>query len=149
VNVLPVVNTVRATLTHQAALAGADPAVASAINEVVEALAPALRLAAMELTEQAAAEVRAQLPGHNVDVVVVDGDPTLRISETTSAPPRTEGEDFVSRITLRLPPSLKDLVENAADRAGESVNAWVVDVLGRGANKGAKSGRKITEPFDL
>jgi len=149
VNVLPVVNTVRATLSHQAALAGADPAVAAAVSQVVEALGPALRLAAMELTEQAAAEVRAQLPGHNVDVVVVDGDPTLLISETISSTPRSEGEDFVSRLTLRLPPSLKELVENAADRAGESVNAWVVDALGRGANKGAKSGRKITEPFEL
>jgi len=59
VNVLPVVNTVRATLSHQAALAGADPAVAAAVSQVVEALGPALRLAAMELTEQAAAEVRA------------------------------------------------------------------------------------------
>src|SRR5690349_2785378 len=49
VNVIPVVNTVRATLSHQAALAGADPAVAAAVSQVVEALGPALRLAAMDL----------------------------------------------------------------------------------------------------
>ena len=60
---------------------------------------------------------------------------------STSAAPRTEGEDFVSRITLRLPPSLKELVESAADRAGESVNAWVVDALGRGAQQGRQVGQ--------
>jgi hypothetical protein len=149
VNVQPVVNTVRATLSHQAALAGADPAVAAAVNQVIEALAPALRLAAMEIAEQAATEVRAQLPGHAIDVVVVDGDPTLRVAEVPSATPPGGSEDFVSRLTLRLPPSLKELVETAADRAGESVNAWVVDALGRGARKGAKPGRKIDEPFEL
>src|SRR6478735_2512624 len=108
VNVAPVINTVRATLSHQAALAGADPAVAAAINQLVEALAPAMRLAAMELAEQAAAEVRAQLPNHTVDLVVVDGDPTLRVGENAGASARVEGEDFVSRLTLRLPPSLKE-----------------------------------------
>src|SRR6059058_801039 len=35
VNIQPVVNTVRATLSHQAALAGADPAVASAVAQLV------------------------------------------------------------------------------------------------------------------
>src|SRR6185312_659409 len=95
VNVQPVVNTVRATLSHQAALAGADPAVAAAVNQVIDALAPALRLAAMEIAEQAATEVRAQLPGHTIDVVVVDGDPTLRVAEVPSATPPGGPEDFV------------------------------------------------------
>src|SRR4051812_41018946 len=44
-NVQPVVNTLRATLSHSAALAGADPAVAAAVNQLVESLVPALRLA--------------------------------------------------------------------------------------------------------
>ena len=117
---------------------------------MIEALGPALRLAAMELAEQAAAEVRAQLPGHTrgraswSTAIRRCGSP-----RPPPAPPRTEGEDFVSRLTLRLPPSLKELVENAADRAGESVNAWVVDALGRGASKGTKPGREITESFEL
>ena len=148
-NVQPVINTVRATLSHQAALAGADPAVGAAVSQVIEALGPALRLAAMELAEQAAAEVRAQLGGHTVDVVVVDGDPSLRVTEPTGPQPQSQAEDFVSRLTLRLPPSLKELVEGAADRAGESVNAWVVDALGKVAHKGSKPGRRVTESFDL
>ena len=143
-NIQPIVNTVRATLSHQSALAGSDPAVAAAVNQLVETLAPALRLAAMEIAEQAAAEIRAQLPGHTIDVVLVDGDPALRVAE-----PRHAAEDFASRITLRLPPSLKELVEGAAERAGESVNAWVVDALGKGTRKVSKPGRRITESFDL
>jgi hypothetical protein len=149
VNVQPVVNSVRATLSHQAALAGSDPAVAAAVNQLVESLAPALRLAAMELAEQAAAEVRAQLPGHTVDVVVVDGDPGLRVAESQAAEPRPTGEDFASRITLRLPPSLKELVETAAERTGESVNAWIVEALGRGTRRSSKPGKRISESFDL
>ena len=119
VNVLPVVNTVRATLSHQAALAGADPAVAAAVSQVIEALGPALRLAAMELAEQAAAEVRAQLPGHTVDVVVVDGDPTLRVAERVRPPRPRQAEDFVSRLRCacrrrsrswsRAPPTAQNL----------------------------------------
>ena len=35
----------------------------------------------MEIAEQAAAEVRAQLPEQTVDVVLSDGDPTLRVGE--------------------------------------------------------------------
>ena len=147
-NVQPVVNTVRATLSHQVAIAGADPAVAAAVTQIVEALGPALRLAAMDLAEQTAAEVRAQLPSHTVDVIVVDGDPTLRITDLPGAA-RPEGEDFVSRLTLRLPPSLKEVVEGAADRAGESVNAWVVEALGKVAQKGTKAGRRVTESFEL
>ncbi len=148
-NVQPVVNSVRATLSHQTALAGSDPAVAAAVNQLVETLVPALRLAAMELAEQAAAEVRAQLPGHTVDVVVVDGDPGLRVAEAQTAEPRPTGEDFASRITLRLPPSLKELVETAAERTGESVNAWIVEALGRGTRKSPKPGKRIVESFDL
>jgi len=144
-----VVNTVRATLSHQAALAGSDPAIAAAVNQLVETLVPALRLAAMEIAEQAAAEVRAQLPGHAIDVVIVDGDPGLRVTETQNAEPRSAAEDLASRITLRLPPSLKELVETAADRAGESVNSWIVDALGRGARKSGRPGKRITESFDL
>jgi hypothetical protein len=102
----------------------------------------------MDLAEQTAAEVRAQLPSHTVDVIVVDGDPTLRITDLPGAA-RPEGEDFVSRLTLRLPPSLKEVVEGAADRAGESVNAWVVEALGKVAQKGTKAGRRVTESFEL
>src|SRR5262249_62345141 len=43
-----------------------------------------------------------------------------------SAGDADEGERLISRINLRLPERLKAQVEQAADREGLSVNAWLV-----------------------
>jgi len=152
VQVRPVVNTLQAALVSQVALTANDPTVDAAVGQLVEALGPALHVAVVELAEQAAAEVRAQLPGHQVDVVLADGDPTLRITEApVTAEARSAAEDLDARITLRLTPTLKQLVEEAAQQAGDSVNAWVVDTLGqRAARRGAKGrGKQFTQSFDL
>ena len=149
-HVQPVLNSLRASLASSGSLGGSDPTVDAAIGQVLEALGPALRVAAIELAEQAAGEVRAQLPEHTVDVVLADGDPTLRISEgvaaTAEKPPT---EDLDARITLRLPPSLKELIERAADSTGESINAWVVEALGKRARTSRKPGQHYTQTFDL
>lgn len=145
----PILNTVQATLLTQATVASADPAVDAAVAQLVEALGPALQVAAMEIAQQAAAEVGAQLPDHSVDVVLSEGDPVLRVSEAPSAAePRSPAEDLDARITLRLPPSLKQLIEDAAQNAGDSVNAWVVDALGKRARQRGV-GTRYTESFDL
>jgi hypothetical protein len=154
VHVQPILNELRASLAGQAALAGSDPAVQSAIAQLVEALGPALHLAATEFAAQAAAEVDAQLPEHTVYVMIADGDPALRVSDIRSRdqgrpPLRADQEDLDARITLRLTPTLKQLVEDAAQHAGESVNGWVVDALGKRTKRSPKSGRTITESFDL
>ena len=144
----PVINAVEATLISQATIASSDPAVESAVTQLVAALGPALQVAAMEIAEQAAAEVRAQLPDHTVDVVLADGDPALRIGETTrTAEPRVS-EDLDARITLRLPPTLKQLIEDAAQSNGDSVNSWVVDALGKRASQKGR-GKHYNESFDL
>ena len=150
--VRPVVNTLQASLVSQVALTSTDPAVDAAVGQLVEALGPALQVAVMELAEQAAAEVRAQLPGHQVDVVLADGDPTLRITEApATAEARAAAEDLDARITLRLTPTLKQLVEEAAQQAGDSVNAWVMDTLGQRAGRTRAKGRgnQYTQSFDL
>jgi hypothetical protein len=146
----PIVNAVLAGLNAQAALAGDDPSVEAAAGQLAEALVPALRQAALALAEQAADEVRAQLPDRTVSVVIQDGDPGLRIAEAPLADvTSTDAEEFDARITLRLPPSLKRLVEDAATIEGESVNGWVVDALSRRANRSKGRGRRMTESFDL
>ena len=146
----PIINSVQSTLVNQATVAVNDPAVEEAVGQLVEALGPALQMAAMEIAEQAAAEVRAQLADHTVDVVLTDGDPTLRIGDS---PGVTEGrlsnEDLDARITLRLTPTLKQLVEEAAQSAGDSVNAWVVDALGRRAGRERGRGKHFNQSFDL
>ena len=77
--VQPIVNAVQAALASQGSLAGGDVAVEEAIDHLTAALAPAIRQAAMDLAEQATWEVRAQLPDRTVDVILADGDPSLRI----------------------------------------------------------------------
>jgi len=149
VQIRPIINTVQATLVSQATVASADPAVDVAVNQLVEALGPALQVAAMEIAQQAAAEVSAQLPDQSVDVVLSDGDPVLRVGEAPrAAEPRSAGEDLDARITLRLPPSLKQLIEDAAQNAGDSVNTWVVDALGKRARQRGR-GKHYSESFDL
>lgn len=147
--VRPVINTLQATLVSQAALAANDPAIEAAVNQLVDALAPALQAAALELAEQAAAEVRAQLPEQTVDVVLSDGDPTLRIGDAPATGDRRgSNEELDARITLRLPPTLKQLIEDAAQNTGDSVNSWVVDALGKRARQRGV-GKQYNESFDL
>lgn len=147
--VQPVINAVQAALASQGSLAGGDAAVEEALDHLVGALGPALRQAALDLAEQAAVEVRAQLPDRTVDLVLTDGEPSLRIAEAAVSEPAS-GEDLDARITLRVPPSLKNLIENAADGAGASVNSWVLDVLARRARKSEQGhGFRMTHSFDL
>jgi hypothetical protein len=136
-----VIATVQLALTNSAALGAGDPAVEAASAQLVEALGPVLRQAAFELAEQAAAEVGAQLPDRKVDVVLSDGEPSLRIGESNPSfpPPTPEEEESDARITLRLAPTLKRLVEEAASAAGASVNGWVVDALNKRARQSGTS----------
>ncbi len=148
--VQPIVTSLQATLRSHVGLGNVEPAVEDAVAQLVDALAPALQLAVQQLAEQAAIEVGAQLPEHSIDVVLVDGEPTLRVTDarpSASAPPADE--DFDARITLRLPPSLKELVEQAAVSQGASVNSWVVDAIDKGAKRVRRRGGSITEEFDL
>jgi hypothetical protein len=150
VHVRPVINSLQAALAGQAGLASGDPSVEAAVAHLAEAIDPALRLAALELAQQAAAEIGAQLPDHTIEVVLAEGDPTLRVTESKPADDRTASEEFDARITLRLPPSLKQLIEDTAGGRGESVNGWVVDVLSsRAAKARSRAGTTYTQSFDL
>ena len=148
--VQPIINSVQAALAAQGSLAGGDSDVEEAIDHLVSALAPAIRQAAMDLAEQAACEVRAQLPDRTVDLVLADGDPALRIAEMAVSSESVPSEDLDARITLRIPPSLKSLIEDAADTTGASVNSWVLDALSRRARKPDPGhGFRMTHSFDL
>ena len=145
-----IINAVQAALASQGSLAGGDVAVEEAIDHLTTALAPAIRHAAMDLAEQAACEVRAQLPDRTVDLILSDGDPSLRIAESAATVESNSAEELDARITLRVPPSLKSLIEDAADTAGASVNSWVLDALSRRARKPQQGhGFRTTHSFDL
>ena len=141
---------IEGTVRSQVALAGNDPAVESATGLVLASLRPALRQAALALAEQAALEVSAQLPVHEVTVVLADGEPTLKVTDSTDAAAAPgEDEDLSARITLRLPPSVKSLVEEAAGGSGASVNQWVVDALSKGARSRRTAGKSERGTIEL
>jgi hypothetical protein len=87
----------------------------------------------MEVVEMAAQEVNGQLVGQRVEVRLVDGEPELNVRADESMvpppPPPPEAVDAEARITLRVPAYLKDLIAEAAEGAGDSVNTFVVETL--------------------
>lgn len=117
-----------AALTSQLAMLGGDAAFGASADSLYAALEPAFRQLGLDLAQQAASEVAAQLPDHEVDVVLADGEPSLRV-RATEGPARAPLDDLDARLTLRLPESLKRIVEDAADGTGDSVNSWVVKTL--------------------
>lgn len=145
----PVMTALEAAVSTQLAVAGADPTMEAAASQLLAALEPAIRQVGLELAQQAAEEVGAQLGDRTVDVVMVEGEPQLRVSQATEPEASTMEEDFDARITLRLPPTLKGLVESAADETGDSVNTWVVKTLTSGARKSVKVGRSVRGTFEL
>lgn len=140
----PIITELEARVLSQTALMGTGPDVESSVTLLLELLRPALRQAAMSLAEQAADEVRAQLADHTVDVTVVGGDPVLRLHENRPAGRTTLEEELDARITLRLPPSLKNAIESYAGDTGESVNSWVVKALEGKAGRRSRGGRVDT-----
>jgi molybdopterin-guanine dinucleotide biosynthesis protein len=112
----------------QLRLTGDDPVVAEAAEGLMAALEPAVRQAVARLAEQAAAEVSAQLPDHSVDVVIVEGEPSL-VVRTVSETVTVSTDDLEARLTVRLPTELKQHLELAAGELGDSVNTYVVKTL--------------------
>lgn len=143
----PVITSVRAALDEHVALAGLDESVEAAATAISRALTPVLRQCALDLAAQAAAEVGAQLGDRAVEVVLIDGDPTLRVTDALAVPVAGD-EDLEARLTLRLPPSLKRVVEEAASDAGDSVNTWVVEALSSRTAR-PRGRRHVTGSFEL
>jgi hypothetical protein len=138
-----IITKLEAAVDRQALVAGSQPEVDAAAAALLEVLTPALREAVLDLAGQAAAEVAAQLPDREVDVVISDGDPSLRV--TGRDPEMGRDEPLDARITLRLPPRLKSRIESAADERGESVNAWLVRSLSQSASARRKArGGRVT-----
>ncbi|HUU61737.1 MAG TPA: toxin-antitoxin system HicB family antitoxin [Acidimicrobiia bacterium] len=133
----------QAALEQQMALAAGDQAVEAAGLALVAAAQPALRALAFDLAEQAATEVRAQLPGYAVEVVLEQGDPVLRVRSEEVAGRGPADETADARITLRLSPRLKEIVEAAAAEHGESLNTWLVRTLSAHGGRHHQRGRRM------
>jgi hypothetical protein len=115
-------------LSGQLDLAGDDPAVVRAGETMIRALRPAMERAALQLAEQAAEEVDAQLPGKSVSVRIQEGTPILTV-EDSGEPITIDTDSLEARITVRLPDRLKAMLEEVATESGDSVNTYVVKML--------------------
>ena len=132
-----------AAVEQQMLISGGDSEMESMASALLATLEPVIHQIALDLAEQAAAEVSAQMISHDVDVVLSDGEPSLRV-RSLSEPTDLGAESLDARITLRLPPTLKEQVESAAETAGESVNSWLIRTLGsRAIERDHRRSRRI------
>lgn len=143
-DITPYVDSLRRDL--QAAAESAGPEAREVAERLGYALDPAVRLAVMEAISHAAAEITAamadgsvevRLDGRDLDFVVDAG---LPATSPTPAPPAVSAppvppvaeDEGLARVSLRLPESLKARADDAAARAGQSLNTWLVTLI-RGA----------------
>ena len=123
-----------------------DETTAQAAQRISAALEPSLRLRLMDLLGEAAVELTSQLPDGRVDVRLAGGEPELVYVEERTGP-MPSGEDALSaRVTLRLPETLKAIIEAAAQEAGVSANTWLLQQISRSANpkRRGPGGRRMT-----
>ena len=131
----PYLDRLRADLVQTAA--AGDDQVRAGADRLTAALEPALRLSAMEILSEAAAEitssmrtgsVEARLTGREIDFVV--DQPTSEAAPSPTAPEDAEADEGeLARITVRLPESIKARAEELAAKAGGSLNTWIVNAL--------------------
>jgi hypothetical protein len=123
-----------------------DEAIAEAARRISTALESSLRLRLMDALGEAAAELTNQLPDGHVEVRVTGGEPELVYVPEPGAPPPGL-EDLTARITLRLPETLKSIVDTAAQEAGVSANTWLLQQITRSADPSKRrhpGGRRMT-----
>ena len=123
-----------------AAADASGPETRQAAERLAFALDPAARLALMEAISQAAAEITAEMPTGGVDVRLSGRDLDFLVQAATPPGPEapapaaagaeeSDEDGAVSRITLRMPESVKLRAEELAAAAGHSLNTWLVNVV--------------------
>jgi hypothetical protein len=124
-----------------------DEAVAEAARRIAAALESSLRLRLLDALGEAAAELTSQLPDGHVEVRVSAGEPELVYVPDPGTPPPSGLEDLSARITLRLPETLKTIVDAAAQEAGVSANTWLLQQITRSSDpkrRNQPGGRRMT-----
>ncbi len=139
---------IEAAVQQQLVISGSDPTVEAAAEALLAGLKPAIRQVASDFAQEVATEVEAQLPDTRVEVVLTDGEPHLSLRPRESEGPVEPGV-YEARLTLRLPDSLKSLVEEAAGGSGDSVNTWVVKTLSTRAKRSKRVGNRVSGTFEI
>lgn len=145
-NLTPYVEALRKGLA--AAAAAGTEETRRAANLLSEAVEPSVRLAMFEALAAAAAEVSEVLTDTTVEVRLRGHDPEVVVSnvqpepepEAEAAPP-ADADEAPTRVTLRLPETVKSRVEQAASAEGISVNAWLVRAVSRELSQSTRQPR--------
>jgi len=115
-----------------AAAAAGDEDTARTAAALAAALEPATRLAIMNALSELALEVTGELEDRVVELRLEPGEVRVVVSSVPGSDAEegrpveaAEAGGETSRITLRLPESLKSQAERAAEAAGVSLNTWL------------------------
>jgi hypothetical protein len=128
---------------------------ARAAQRLIASLEDSVRLMLLDVLAAAAAEVTRELAPGSVELRLRGSEPEFVVS-TPAATPALEadagpaddasggeapsGEGALARINLRLPEQLKTRVEQAAEREGLSINAWLVRAVSAVVERGRSGG---------
>ncbi|MEU1781442.1 MULTISPECIES: hypothetical protein [Streptomyces] len=142
----PYVDTLRRELAV-AAEAGGDEARELA-ERLVAPLEAAARLTLLDALSAAMDEVTRELAPGSVDVRLRGLDPDFVVTPPPAGPfktqtqPPADGDEggTTARVNLRLPTHLKARAEEAANRDGLSVNAWLVRAVSAAVDTGTATG---------
>lgn len=140
------VETVRSGIVQAASLA--DERTQDVAGRLAVVLDSSTRLALFSAISEAATEISAELAPGSVEMRVVDGDPHFSVhlpqpagEPTLILPERqdeasgaseaevVEEDEPMVRVSLRLPASVKNKVDETADAEGISTNAWLVKAI--------------------
>ncbi len=102
-----------------------------------EAAAPALRTRLLEALDLIVAEANVDGDRHDLGLTLAGDEISLSRAPTNPEPSDVPGE-FTARFALRLPEEVKAHVEQLAQEAGTSTNAWIVRALAREAATSTK-----------
>jgi hypothetical protein len=128
-----------------AAEAGGDEARALA-ERLTSTLDSVLRLTLLEVLGTAAAEITRELAPGSVDLRLRGREPEFVVSQPPAeaaaemAPEAPSEDGPMTRINLRLPDQLKARIEQAAEREGLSINAWLLRAASSAVERGGPRG---------
>jgi hypothetical protein len=126
---------------------------ARAAQRLLASLDDSVRLMLLDVLAAAAAEVTRELAPGSVELRLRGSDPEFVVSTPAQAPAQdavagaaaedlpggdatASGEGALARINLRLPEQLKARVEQAAEKEGLSINAWLVRAVSSVVERG-------------
>lgn len=142
----PYVETMRAHLVTAAAMGTEQTRETASL--LAEALEPGARLALTDALSAFAAEVTAAWGGGSVEIRMRGGEPEAVVTpelfasasaEETLVNIDAEGDAGTSRVSLRIPESVKNAAEARADESALSLNAWITRTVSGALSRAAGS----------